>query len=786
MKYQDFIDSKIVAAENVGIELDLSGHKYLFPFQRRIVELSLKRGRAAIFADTGLGKARMGLAWADALCNHLDLATLLLTPCAVGQQIQKEGRSIGIQARVVSDMGEVDALYKQGIRIFIANYEKLHKFDPAFFGAIVLDESSILKGFTSKYRALLTEFAIGIEYRLALTATPSPNDLLEIINHADWLGVMRGREAIAMFFTQDGNTTKRFRLKNTCKADFWKWVASWAVCVQKPSDLGGFSDDGYNLPPLNIQDLTVESAHEMTTLIPVDNLSLSERRQARKDSMPNRVKATADLVNASEDCWVIWCDFNDESDALAKAIPDAVEARGSMTIEQKESAIAGFSDGSIRVLISKPSITGFGLNWQHCYNTVFVGVSDSFEQQYQAIRRFYRFGQKKQVNVYLVASQQEQAVLLNLKRKEKQSAKLYSEVKKYMAEVIANNGKVKAKAIAEETIIESGANWQVRLGDNISRIKELADNSIGLGITSVPFPGMYAYTDDPRDMGNVKDYDEFFTHMDFLIPELLRVMQQGRTFCIHLTQGVSMVSREGFMGLKDFRGDTIRAFQKHGFIYASEVTIDQCPQLEAVRNNTHGLLFKSLSQDASIMRMGLADYVLMFRKPGKNENPIKAGKSSKYNPGAGWITEEEWIEWASPVWYRHVATDGRLAQSQPSYPALSMKALHQGKGGKKFNGINDTDVANVAIARSPEDERHLCPLQFGIIERCVKLFSNPGDLVLDPFNGVGSTGIKAIELGRDYTGIEIKPSYFATAVKYLRQAESGSMQRQTTIFDLIA
>jgi DNA modification methylase/superfamily II DNA or RNA helicase len=777
MNYQDFLASKILKAANTGFDQDFSDDGALFPFQRKIVQSCVKRGRAAIFADTGLGKARMGLKWADAVSKFADCNVLVLTPCAVAQQMAREAEKIGVTVKIIADASDVE----DGISL--CNYEKLHKLNSADFGAIVLDESSILKGFSSKYRAALTEFAADINYRLAMTATPSPNDLIELINHSDWLGIMQGREAIANFFVQDGNTTKKYRLKKTCSDEFWAWVASWAVCVRQPSDLGDYCDDGYSLPPLNIERLTVASDKAQATLLPVANLSLSERREARKASLTGRVAATAELVNASDKPWVIWCDYNDESDALKRAIPDAVEVRGSMTIEQKEAAIDGFSTGDIRVLISKPSITGFGLNWQHCHNTAFVGVGDSFEQQYQAIRRFHRFGQKNQVNVFVAASEQEFVVLENQARKQDQHNEFYSEVAKFMKNEIDGKTTVIKPAA---TAIASGKNWELRLGDNVERIGELADDSIDLSITSIPFPGMYAYTDLPGDMGNVRDYDEFFAQFDYLLPEWLRVTKPGRTACVHVTDGVAMVSREGYMGLKDFSGDTIRAFQKSGWIYAGKVFVDQDPQLEAVRNNTHGLLFKSLATDASIMRFALADYVLLFRKPGKNEVPIRAGKSAKYNEGGGWITEEEWIEWAAPVWYRHIAPDGKIAQSQPYHPALQRTALMKSsKGENRFNGIQDTDVANVSIARSPEDERHLCPLQYGIIERCTKLFSNPGELILDPFNGVGSTGIKAMELERRYTGFEIKESYYNTALKNLKQSEAGTLQRQATIFDAL-
>lgn len=779
MDYLKFLESKAFAHQPCGFDV-LMNQDWLFKFQQSIVHKCLQRGKAAIFADTGLGKARMGLAWADQVVKQADCNVLILTPCAVAQQMAREAEKIGIAVNIVGESADVE----DGISI--CNYEKLHKLNSSDFGAIVLDESSILKGFASKYRAALTEFASGMAYRLAMTATPSPNDLIELINHADWLGVMRGREAIANFFVQDGNTTKKYRLKKTCENDFWRWVASWAVCVRLPSDLGDYSDDGYSLPPLNLVRLEVASESDMTSLLPVDSMSLTERRQARKDSMVGRVAAVAELVNASDKPWVIWCDYNDESDALKKSIKDAVEVRGSMTIEQKEKAIDGFSTGEVRVLISKPSITGFGLNWQHCHNTAFVGVGDSFEQQYQAIRRFHRFGQTETVNVYAAASIQEFQVMENITRKQDQHNHFYAQVSKYMRESMTETAKT-VKIVPNSGKIARGKNWELRLGDNVERMAELADDSIDLSITSIPFPGMYAYTDLPGDMGNVRDYAEFFNHFDYLLPQWLRVTKPGRTACVHVTDGVAMVSREGHMGLKDFSGDTIRSFIKNGWIYAGKVFVDQDPQLEAVRNNTHGLLFKSLATDASIMRFALADYVLLFRKPGDNEVPIKAGKSAKYNPGGGWITEEEWIEWAAPVWYRHIAPDGKIAQSQPFHPALQRSALMESSTGeKRFNGIQDTDVANVSLARDPNDERHLCPLQFGIIERCTKLFSNPGELIMDPFNGVGSTGIKGMQLDRRYTGIEIKESYFKSSVANLKKTELGTMQVQRTIFDLAA
>jgi DNA modification methylase len=295
-------------------------------------------------------------------------------------------------------------------------------------------------------------------------------------------------------------------------------------------------------------------------------------------------------------------------------------------------------------------------------------------------------------------------------------------------------------------MIAEGSGWKVMLGDSIERIEEIVDESVGLAVFSPPFPGMYAYTDSPRDVGNSKNLDELVEHFSYLIPDLYRVMMPGRSCAIHLTQQVAFKGTDGFTGLRDFRGRVIAAMEAEGWIYYGEVCIEKDPQLKAVRTKDHGLMFKSLATDAAKMHMALADYVLQFRKPGDNPSPIRAGISEKYENPGGWITNDEWIEWASPVWHR----------ASKAYPG----------------GIRESNVLNVSAARCEEDERHLCPLQLDVIERCVKLWSNPGDLIFDPFAGVGSTGHEALKWGRRFIGIELKESYFKQAAKNLRGAEA--------------
>lgn len=317
----------------------------------------------------------------------------------------------------------------------VSNYEMMHHFDPAAFSGLVLDESSILKNYAGQYRQDLTAFAQPIPYRLACTATPAPNDLIEIVNHAEFLGVMSGKEIVGLFFRQDGNSTQNWRLKGHAEKDFWAWLASWAVAVRKPSDLG-FPDDGFVLPELEIVQETVDGAAINGMLFPVEVHTLEERREARKASLAARVARCAEAVNGSADPWLVWCDFNAESEALKAAIPGAVEVKGSDSPDHKADALLGFSEGRYRVLISKPSIAGFGMNWQHCKDMSFAGLSDSWEAYYQAIRRCYRFGQTRKVTVRVIVSECEGAVVANIERKERQAAQMMDELVRHMNESV--------------------------------------------------------------------------------------------------------------------------------------------------------------------------------------------------------------------------------------------------------------------------------------------------------------------------------------------------------------
>lgn len=419
MDYLEFLKTKNRIHVPAGIKNPEKVNENLFDFQKAIVEWSLKRGRSALFAGTGLGKTLMQLSWGNALYEHEKVRTLILTPLAVAAQTQKEAIKFGIDADHVQSGDESNK------PILITNYQKIDHFDLSKFKAIVLDESSILKNQSGHYRTKLIKNCKSVPYKLAATATPSPNDYMELGNHSEFTGIMSYTDMLSTFFVHDAAKTQDWRLKGHAESEFWRWMSSWSCMLQNPSDIG-FDGTKYKLPKLHQIQHTVGAKYEPNSqtglLFPLEAQSMSERLCARRATIEERVKKAAEIVSDKpNDVWVVWCNLNDESDMLEKSIDGSVQIVGSMTETKKEQILSDFSEGKIRVLISKPSLTGFGMNWQHCNNTCFVGLNDSFEQIYQAIRRFWRFGQTKEVFAHFVASELEGAVVANIRKKEQKA-----------------------------------------------------------------------------------------------------------------------------------------------------------------------------------------------------------------------------------------------------------------------------------------------------------------------------------------------------------------------------
>jgi hypothetical protein len=449
MTYEEFVTTKATRHRPVGFD-PAHLNRNLKPFQRALVEWSCRMGRSAIFAGTGLGKSIMQLSYADAVADNTEKPVLLLAPLAVSHQTVAEAAKFDIDG--VSYAATDDGVAR---RILITNYERVENFDMSQFGAVVLDESSIIKAHDSKTRAQLTELCAGIDYRLCCTATPAPNDYRELGNHSEFLGILNEKEMLATWFVHDGSIRATsvhnkmsskpiadWRLKGHAEADFWRWLATWSAVVRHPRDLG-FEEDGYDLPPLNVEQITVQVEHtpsiDTGTLFPMEANTLQERRAAASSSVASRVKAAADIVASDpHDQWLVWCNLNTEADALRAAIPDAIEVRGADKPEDKTERLLGFADGKHRILISKPSIAGFGMNFQRCRNIVFVGLNDSFEQLYQAIRRCWRFGQSREVNVWMIAAETEGAVVANLRDKEAAADHMAGQMAEHMRELTRN------------------------------------------------------------------------------------------------------------------------------------------------------------------------------------------------------------------------------------------------------------------------------------------------------------------------------------------------------------
>lgn len=425
--YLNFIKAKAKTDPATGLANVPALNPMLHQHQADMVNWALKRGRAALFADCGLGKGPMQMEWATRQPHE----AIIVAPLAVAHQFVREADKFGIDLAYAKDQSQVTK------RITVTNYERLENFHVEQFGAVALDESSILKNSTGAYSRWIIEAFKNTPFRLSSSATPAPNDVMELGTQAEFLGVMTRGEMLAMYFTHDGGDTSKWRVKGHAQKAFWEWMASWAVMIRKPSDLG-YSDCGFELPPLHMHEHCVKvDAPTTGFLFAVEAQTLQERQQARRDSIVDRVKECAAIVNASTEPYLVWCNLNDESAALAAAIPDSVQVTGSDSDEHKEKAIAGFLDGSIRVIVSKPKIMGLGLNFQHCADMAYVGLSDSYEQLYQSIRRCWRFGQTKPVNVHVITAETEGAVVSNIKRKEREAEETYNNMIEHMKELNA-------------------------------------------------------------------------------------------------------------------------------------------------------------------------------------------------------------------------------------------------------------------------------------------------------------------------------------------------------------
>lgn len=713
MNYDEFLLTKQKSHIQSGFEVveNLLNPK-LFDFEKFVVLRALKAGKYAIFAGCGLGKTFMQLEWARLVSEHTKKPVLILAPLAVSGQTIQEGGKFHID--VVKYTGGSDSIQ-------ITNYEQIENIDTSIFSGIVLDESSILKNFEGATKKLILDLFKDTPYKLACTATPSPNDPMELGNHSEFLDVMSRNEMLAMYFVHDGGETAKWRLKGHAVKLFYQFIGSWAIMMNHPADIG-FGTCGYDLPELRLIDRMIQTPKRDNGQLFNDAIisatNFNEELRLTKDLRMNEV---AKIVNGSDESFIVWIKHNDEGDILKQLIPGSIEVKGSDSPEWKESKLLGFANGEFRVLITKTKIASFGMNFQNCHNQVFASLDFSFEGTYQAIRRSYRFGQDKPVSIYLITTDTMSNVKQSIDNKQKQ----FEIMQKEMSDAVNANLSGRHLNTAEyDTDEVRNENYWIKRGDCVKLIREVENESIGFSVFSPPFASLYTYSSHVEDMGNTKDYDEFVRQFGYLISELHRVIMPGRNVAVHCMDLPIQKGKEGFIGLRDFSGMILRAFEDVGFIYASRVTIWKDPVIEMQRTKALGLLHKQIKKDSTMSRVGIPDYVLIFRKDGDRVSPV--AKTD--------IPVDLWQKYASPVWM------------DIDY-------------GDTLQGYRD--------GRDERDEKHICPLQLPTIERLIHLYTNEGDIVFTPFMGIGSEVWQAVKMNRMGIGFELKESYYDVAKKNL-------------------
>lgn len=733
MNYQEILEKKKVKVIESGFEIKESKlNPLLKPFQKHCVQWALKRGKSALFEDCGLGKTFQQLEWANQVCIKNKKPVLILAPLAVTNQTILEGQKFGIEVLKYP----TNQILKSNI--YIANYEQIDNIDCSVFAGIVLDESSILKNFTGVYKNKIIESFKYTPYKLACTATPSPNDLNEIGNHSEFLDILDAQDMRSKWFVRDEGMNN-YRLKGHAKADFYGWISSWAKMFCNPADIG-FKEDGYLLPKLEyIEKHITTDSRETGQLFNNISINATNFNRELKLTALKRLSEAAEIVNASQDQFIIWIKQNEEGEALRKLIPDAIEVKGSDLPETKQKHLLGFAQKSFRVLITKTKIAQFGLNYQNCHNQIFASLDFSFEGLYQAIRRSYRYGQQNQVNIYLITTDTMENVIKTVKQKENQFLEMQTEMNK--------NINSKTYGLLNEYEFKEFKNdrmWLMK-GDTCVEIDRIQDNSLDLIVFSPPFSSLFTYSNYIHDMGNNASHDDFFNQYTYLLKKMYAKLKPGRLMVCHTKDLGVYKNSSGYTGMYDFTAEHTKCVlesigdKETGFKLHSKVTIFCDPVLEMQRTKTQRLLYKTLTSNSALTGIGMAEYLTIFKKwDGTDEsNWEPVNHLTKKN-----IPLDLWQKWASPVWM----------------------------------DIKRTDVLNGKEGTALGDEKHIAPLQLEVIHRCVNLWSNPNDTVFTPFLGIGSEAYVALNNNRKAIGCELKDSYFETAVKNCNKALSKKSQ----------
>jgi DNA modification methylase len=831
-EYLDFLENKIVVAENYGDPFDIKGlSDILLSHQRVIVPWCLEGGRRAIFASFGLGKTLMQLE----IAKHVIIVTgkpfLICMPLAVVGEFRRDNAMLqtGFEIVYITDSDNVGNLENS---IYVTNYERVRKgdIDPEKFGGVSFDEASILRSLKTETTNYVLAHFTKVKYRFVATATPTPNDFIEILNYADYLGVIDRGHALTRFFQRDSTKAGHLTLYPNKKEEFWKWVATWAVFINKPSDLG-FNDDGYDLPKMNIHEVEVKNYTDEPIInkkgdlvIFKDNTkSLVDTSREKSESMEIRVDKAFEIVNESpNDSWILWHHREAERNQIDKVFKgyNLKSVYGSQTNPEKEDLLIRFSEGDFKILSTKPQIAGSGCNFQHaCHKMIFVGIDYKFNDFIQAVHRCFRFRQTKEVDVYIIHTQNEREVLKALKEKWKKHIELQTEMINIVREYGLNSEKIKSdmkrQIFSNRRHSKIADRITVFNDDTVKVHEEMEENSTDMILTSIPFGDHYEYSDNYNDFGHNHGNDEFFKQMDFLTPNLLRTLRPGRIAAIHVKDRIRYSHQNGtcFTTIDDFSGKTVAHFVKHGFYLVGKITITT----DVVRENnqTYRLTWGEQRKDATKMGVGLPEYVLLFRKAPTETNNAYADnpvikRIDEYllslwqldahaywkSSGDRFLSFDElgkrdmkyvynkWKDYNKKAIYdfqehlrvcNDLDAQGRLSKLFMTVPPISSNDL-------VWTDINRMNTLNANQANRKK-EKHICPLQLDIISRLIYRFTNENELVDDPFGGLFSTPYVCMQKNRRSISTELNPEYYDDGLFYLKAQEYK--MSVPTLFDML-
>jgi DNA modification methylase len=812
MTYEEFIAAKINLDSRMGFEVAPEGlHPLLKPHQKDIVRWAVRGGRRAIFAAFGLGKSFMQLEIMRQIAAREGGKQLIIAPLGVRQEFGRDAPKLGLSIRFIRRNEELS-----GPGLYITNYESIRdgRLSVEHFNAASLDEASVLRSYGSlTFRSFLTLFS-SVKYRFVATATPSPNRYKELIHYAGFLGIMDTGESLTRFFKRDSTQANNLTLHGHKEKEFWYWVNSWAIFLQKPSDLG-YSDEGYILPELHVHYHMVQ-AHSKETkdkrgqfrLMNDAALSLTAASREKRDSLSARIEKMKEIVESipNEHC-IIWHDQENERHAIKKAIPTVVDIYGSMDIEVRENRVIDFSDGKIKLFASKPILSGSGCNFQrHCHMAIFLGIGFKFNDFIQAIHRIYRFLQEKECHIHIIYANTELRILDALKRKWLQHEDMVNK----MTEIIKKHGlsHIEMENELHRTIgvqrIEVRSKYFTAINnDCVKECRKMESDSVDLIHTSVPFSNHYEYTPSYNDFGHTGSNDHFWSQMDYLTPELLRILKPGRIYACHTKDRILFgnVTGAGVPTSSPFHAEAIFHCKRHGFDYLGMITV--VTDVVRENNQTYRLGWSEQCKDGTKMGVGSPEYIILLRKPqtdrtkGYADIPVTKGKSEytrarwQIDAHAFWrssgdraLTADEMAGFGPDVLARVFTENSlkdvydyeehvRIGEELDLRGALPCAFMSLAPGSHHADVWHDVNRMLTLNGNQTQQglNNHICPLQLDIVDRIINRYSNPGELVFDPFAGLMTVPYRAIKLNRRGYGVELNPEYFMDGVKYLRAAE---------------